>query len=471
MQPAPPSAAPVSEDAPARIVAGVAALTRWSAGLAWGDVPEAIRRRAAMVLADDLAAIVAARAEPELVALQDGLARSAGPAEATVFNARGQRLDRYSAATANGSAADWCELDEGYRRVICHAGLYCVPALLAEAESGHATGRDLLRALVAGYETAARIARAFTFPTLTLHPHGSLAAVGAAAAVAALRGLSAEATAAALSSACTMVAPGPFNHTVEGALVRNVWPGVAAWTGLRAVDWAAAGITGRPESLYDVYVACFGGTPHPEALSDGLGAAYALADGYHKMHACCQYGHSAVEATLALAARADPGGIAAIHVETHEKGLHLDKARPATTLAARFSMQHILAATARFGHAGAEAFHASTLTDPAIARLRDKVTIGAFDPVPEWPNDRPARVTWTLDDGTALTEEVPSARSGPDRPFAPEEIAAKILGIVGGPYPRMPAAIEGLLALDDGLLDAPWRATVAAMTAAVRVPS
>ena len=93
------------------IAEGLASLTRWSSTLRWSDIPPAIQRRAAVVLADDLAAIVAARDEPELIGLHDGMARSSGAAEATVFNARGQRLDRYSAATANGSAADWCELD------------------------------------------------------------------------------------------------------------------------------------------------------------------------------------------------------------------------------------------------------------------------------------------------------------------------------------------------------------------------
>ena len=188
----------MSADAIAR---GLAALTDWSATLEWEAIPEPVRRRAALVLADDLAAIVAARGEPELMAMQDGIAKSSGAAEATVFNARAMRLDRYSAATANGAAADWCELDEGYRRVICHAGIYCLPAILAEAEAEAACVRDLLRALVIGYETAARVARAFTFPNMILHPHGSLAAVGAAAALAALRRLSGEAALGAISSA------------------------------------------------------------------------------------------------------------------------------------------------------------------------------------------------------------------------------------------------------------------------------
>ncbi len=449
------------------IVKGIETITEWSASLAWADIPDPIRKRAAAVLADDLAAIIAARDEPEVIGLHDGLKASSGAAEASVFNARGHRLDRYSAATANGSAADWCELDEGYRRVICHAGLYCVPALLAEGEATGANGEDMLRALVIGYETSARIARTFSYPNLVLHPHGSLAAVGAAATVCALRRLDAKTIAAVISSACTMVVPGPFNHTVEGALVRNVWPGVGAWSGLRAVDWALLGITGRPESLHDVYAEAFGGTPHPEELVEELGKAWALVDGYHKLHACCQYGHSAVEATLALVERAgtveDSDFLSNIHIDTHWKGQHLDNMSPGTTLAAKFSMQHMLATTARFGHAGAEAFHASTLTDPLIAKLRRKVTIGAFEPEPDWPNDRPARVTWTLANGTKVTEEVLSARGGPDRPFEPEEIREKIHGIVAAPYPAMPEILDGLLELSDDVLSGKWSDTVARM--------
>jgi 2-methylcitrate dehydratase PrpD len=146
----------------ARIADGLGGMTQWSSALSWADIPDVIRRRAAVVLA----AIIAARDEPEVIALHDGMARSSGTAEATVFNARGQKLDRHSAATANGSAADWCELDEGYRRALCHAGLYCVPALLAEAAATGAQGAELLRALVIGYETSARVARAFEFATL-----------------------------------------------------------------------------------------------------------------------------------------------------------------------------------------------------------------------------------------------------------------------------------------------------------------
>jgi len=132
----------------ARAVGGLA---DWAAGLSWPDLPDDVRRRAALILLDDFAAMVAAREEPELIALRAGLRRHSGHDEATVFDGGGHRLDRYSAALSNGAAADWCELDGGYRPAVCHAALYCLPALLAEAEAGGATLRDLIVALVAGY--------------------------------------------------------------------------------------------------------------------------------------------------------------------------------------------------------------------------------------------------------------------------------------------------------------------------------
>jgi 2-methylcitrate dehydratase PrpD len=454
--------APQAKD---QIAAGLTALTAWTAALEWEAIPEPVQRRAALVLSDDLGAMVAARDEPELMAMQEGVAKSSGRAEATVFNGRGMRLDRYSAAVANGAASDWCELDEGYRRVICHAGIYCLPALLAEAEAEGASTRDLLRALVIGYETAGRVARAFTFPNLVLHPHGSLAAVGAAAAMAALRRLPAEAALGAISTAATMVVPGPYTHPIKGSLVRNVWPAMGAWAGMRAADWAPIGIIGLPSALHDVYSDAFGAKPNPQELSEGLGGNFAISDGYHKVFACCQYGHAAIEATKKLCLQASPDQIANIHIETHWRALAMDNPDPPTTIGAKFSMQHIAATAAVHGEGGAEAFHASTIAMPEVAALRQKVTLAPFKPEPDWPNDRPARVTWTLDDGTRLTEEVLSARGGPDLPFTPEEIRAKIHGIVAAPYPAMAPVLDAIMALDGAALEWDWAGAVADMTA------
>ena len=430
----------------------------------WTDIPEAVQKRAALVMCDDLGAIVAARGEPEVLALHDGIAGSAGAGEATVFNGRGHHLDRYSAALANGCAGDWAELDEGYRRVICHAGVYCLPALLAEAEAEQHSTQDVLRALVIGYETVARVARVFTFSNLVLHPHGSLAAVGAAAAIASLRRVPQDQAVGAISSAATMVLPGPYTHPIQGSLVRNVWPGVAAQTGLRAVDWSGMGIRGLSSALHDVYADAFGARPDAKQLTEELGAAWAISDGYHKIFACCQYGHATIEATCKLLERVSPTRIESIHLETHKKAWIMDNPDPATTIAAKFSIQHIAATAAIHGGGGAEAFSSGSLRHPEVAALRQKVTTSPYEPLPDWPNDRPTRVTWTLDDGSTVSEEVLSARGGPDLPFTPDEIRTKIRNIVDAPYPAMSAVTNAILDLDQTTLSQSWCETVRTMT-------
>ena len=438
-------------------------LSDWAAAVSWTDIPDTLRQRSALILLDDFAAMVAARGEPELTLLRDGVARSAGAPEATVFDGGNRKLDRYSAALSNGAAADWCELDGGYRPAVCHAALYCLPALMAEAEAIGASLREVLLALVVGYETVARFACAFVFRGLVLHPHGGLATIGAAAAIAKLRGFTAAQSRAAVNTAATLVLPGPFNHAVEGALVRNVWPGLCAANGLRAADWAMIGITGTPDSAHDVFVNILGATPRASELSAGLGQNWALQDGYHKMHACCQYGHSTVEAAQAALAgvgKIAADRIAAIRVEIHDKGQALNNAAPATTLAAKFSIQHIVAATAVFGHAGAEAFHAGTLTEPGMTGLRRKVSIVPFTPQMPPPNDRPARVVLTLADGSTLRGECFSARGGSDRPFTQAEIEAKAEMILGSAYPRAFGLLAAAGQQDAAILNRSWREIV-----------
>ncbi len=460
---------PVLERSDGEAVAdGVTSLCRWAAGVDFAALPDAVWRRAALVATDDLAAVVAARDEPELRPLHDQLLRRAAPPEATVFRGGRPRADRYSAAVANGAAAGWCELDEGYREVPCHGGLCVLPALWAEAEAEGRTVREMLRALAIGYEVVTRFARGFRFPDQRLHPHAALPAIGAAAGVAAIRRLPAETFLDAIAGASTMVAPGPFDHAVKGALVRNVWAGVGAWTGLRAVDWAGFGIGGAACSPHDVFVGGLGAQARPGELAGALGRSWGIADGFHKIYACCQYAHAAVESLEALLARRPDieaaSDIERIVVETHRRALALENRRPATGLAAKFSLPHIVASVSHLRHAGAAAFSAATLDDPAIAALRERVALAPYEPERPWPEDRPARVTWHLRTGERLQAECRSARGGPDRPFAPSQILDKLRGIAAPVYPRMAEICRTLVDLDGALLETPWTEAVALMT-------
>lgn len=450
------------------VAAGLERLAEWASNVSFDDIPSAVSASAALVLFDDIAAMVAAREEPELVRLQDGLMANASATEATVFRGGRPRTDRYSAAVANGAAGDWCELDEGYRITSCHAGVYVLPALLAEAEATALPAQEVIRALVVAYEVTTRFARAFPNTIKSFHPHAMFGAIGAAAVTGLARKLPSNVLQAALSSATTLVTPGPINHAGGGALVRNVWPAVGAWNGMRAVDWAGCGITGLAGSPYDVFVTGLNSECKPTEMTHDLGGVWAITQNFQKLHACCQYLHSTVEAMLDLQEKygdaVQSEKIANITVTTHPRGRRLDGVKPETTLGAKFSLPHAAAAVAVLGHAGAEAFAASKLEDPKIDALRRKVEILPFEPLPGAPNDRPSRIALTLQDGTKVEAECLSARGGPDRPFAREEILKKIDGICEPVYPALGSIARRTILLKADLLFQPWDQIVATMT-------
>src|SRR5512145_332618 len=358
----------------AQAAANTRKLIEWAAEAVRKPLPDAVRRRAAIILSDDIGAMVAGSLELQVAKAREGLLRtSSGNAEATVLAKGAPRADRYAAASANGMAITWCELDEGFRNASCHGGAYTIPALLAEAEAQGRTVDEMLRALAVAYEVTTRFALAFPFPVFNVHPHAAFAPIGAAAATSLVRRHDAKTMLDAVTGAASMSFAGPFDTAVEGPLVRNAWTSAGAWVGLRAADWAEAGIGGGAVTPYDVFVGSFSTRAIPEALVEGLGNVWSVTNGYHKVFACCGYAHSAVEATLDLLGRLRErkvDDIAEILVETAPGGQALTTVEPATVLAAKFSIPHAIAATARLGTAGARAFTFDKLNEEGIAQLR-----------------------------------------------------------------------------------------------------
>lgn len=438
---------------------GLRDMVAWAAGPAAREIPDAARRKAALVLADNLAAIIAAQDEPEVARVQQELvAEGAGAAEAAVFRTGMPRTGRIQAALANGVAGSWCELDEGYRLAPCHAGLYVIPALLAEAEVLGLRVAELIDAVALSYELTARMARCWIFPQMTLHPHPQTAAIGGAMAVAACRRYDADTLLATLTAASTLITVGGISHAVKGALVRNVWAAVGTTNGMRAADWARLGIGGMDDGPFSVFTELLGQRPNPEALTQGLGVEWAVTQGYHKIHACCQSTHSSVEATLQARATLPAGmtvdDIEEIHLATHRPAMS-NKA-PETSLAGKFSYEHVLATALVHGHAGPAAFGAHTLADPRIARLRERVRLTKFEPALPRPHDRPARLRLVLRNGREVQAECLSAQGGPDRPFAADVIPGKIASLTQPLSPRLADDLVALCDLPASLLSRRW---------------
>lgn len=439
---------------------GMRQLAEWAAATPLSALPRETLVRAARVVADDLAAMTGARSEPEVERFQERVLSRAKVAEATVFRGGRRRAERVSAAVANAVAADWLELDEGFRPASCHAGIYVLPALLAEAEASNLAFGEMLRAVVLGYEIVTRVAMTFSQKTVNMQAHGRFAAVGAAAAVALARNADAKLLLGALGTAATLIGPSPRTHLAAGILSRNVWPASGAWSGSMAVEWAECGIAGAPEAFYDVYAGVLGNADNAGALTAGLGERWSILEGYTKIYACCQHLHAAVEAAVAMRSDVLKHGkledIESIRVETHPLAIALVNARPQTTLGAKFSMSHAVAAALVTGTGGAAAFEAGTLADPAIDRLRGKLSVAPFAPDLPPPNDRPSRVIVGMRGGKSVQNECLSAVGGPDRPLPPEIVFEKITALAAPVYPKMRPMLEELSGLPTARMTRGW---------------
>ena len=453
--------------AEAEVAEGIRALLDWAVRVRLEDIPAPVVRKAVVVMADNISAMIAARDEPQVRRVHEQLFTESAREEALVFRGGQRRAGRIQAALANGIAGSWCELDEGYRLAPCHAGLYTLPALLAEAEAHALDLAQLLRSIVLSYEVTARIARCWIFPTLTLHPHPQTAAVGGAAASGLARALDSGTLFDAITAAASLTTAGHFRHAVEGAFVRNAWAAVGSTNGMRCVDWALCGIGGSPSTPYATYTELLGQPPEPEVLTADLGATWAITQGYHKIHGCCQSTHSAVEAMLAARERMSRQDahrdIERIELETHRPGM--SNPAPPTTLAARFSFEHVVAAACVYGEAGPAAFSTEALANPDVSRLRGRVGVRRFEPALPRPHDRPARITLHMNDGGTVTSECLSARGGPDQPFEEEVILSKIDSICRDVYPNFSSKIGELADLGADAMQSRWRAVAAELTA------
>jgi 2-methylcitrate dehydratase PrpD len=446
---------------------GMRRLAEWAAAAETRRPPNDVRRRAAVVLADDIGAMVIASAEPQVKRLQKSAARGGHAGPATVFAPGSARVDKLTAAYANGLAATWCEMDEGFRLAPCHAGAYVLPALLAEAETRGSSVGEVLEAIAIAYEATTRLAQAFPFETISVHPHAAFSPFGAATAVSLIRRHDAQTLLDSMTGAISMAMAGHLSHAVEGALIRNAWAGAGAWLGFRAVEWAEAGMRGLPTAPYDVLTGSFRAGVDPAALTEGLGERWGIQSGYHKVFACCQYAHSAVEASLALrdetGADFAPQRLVEIVVETHPRALALTTVEPDTVLAAKFSLPHAVAAAAFYGTGGQTAFSERSLSEPAVADLRRRVRLVPYADIGAWPNDRPARITWRFGDGGTRAAVCESARGGSDRPIEEAELAEKLRTNTVEAFPSMHVALSSIIDGGADVFSSTWADMVAVM--------
>jgi 2-methylcitrate dehydratase PrpD len=407
-------------------------LARFVAETKLEQVPGEVRRYAKLVVLDTLGVILAGAGRPEVRGLRERLSATAGTG-ATVFAPGWPASDPRTAALLNGIAGRSLELGEGNRYVSYQGVMQILPGVLSVGEWGRSSGRDMLAALILGYDAGARLGTAMTTRPLA-HQNGQAALLGAAAAGARLRGLNAADTSRAMRIAASLVLTPSYNNAVAGATTLNVAGGMSGFALGLAPDLALAGFTAQDDAIEEALSCLVGDGFKPAGLLDELGTRWEITRNWLRLRACCNPIYAALdaleEAIAALGAK--PEEIERIDIATFRFASVMRHPDPPNYFASKYSLPHVAACLVVRGSTGYEAVDDSALEDPAIAALRHRVHISA-DPEMSAavPALKPARVTLTLKDGRQATRACDSPRGDCLNPYDESEIRQKFRQLAG----------------------------------------
>ena len=352
------------------------------------------------------------------------------------------------AAFISGTLAHGLDFDDTHLPSILHPSAMIVPTALTVAQSVGASPRELLAAMVTGYEICARIGNAAYDPALRnsvffdkgLHGASIIGAIAAAAVAGKLYGGSAPEIGHAMGIAASMAA-GLLEANRTGGTVKQLHGGWACQSAVWAARLAAAGYTAPPtvlEGRFGFFHALCDDRYDPHAVTQGLGQTWETTRIFFKPYPANHFTHAGIDGALAIRRKYGPfapDDIARIELGVAEPTLRTiaepreAKIHPESGYAARFSGPFTVA-TALIGGGGLGVY-LDDFTD-ALSRDRERLDLAAkvvcrADPTCDavFPFHFPAVLTVTLKGGRVLEERVMVNRGSPDWPLSPSEVERK----------------------------------------------
>ena len=404
-------------------------LARFACETRYGDLPPAALARCKTVLADCIAVVAAGMQSREMQSLVTSYVRAKHSAQSALIGARCS-VTAIDAGFLNGIAATWHDFDEGNTAAHGHPGTYVMPAALAVAQELGASGKDLLLAAVLGYEVCARVGAA-TRMRVSVHPHGTYGVIGAAVAIARLKGFDATRMRTVINIAAAMAMATNRQAMLDEATMRNVYTGHTALAGHIAVQLTEAGFTGQRDGLGFTFGTVIADGFDPEHAIRGLGTDWLITRGYFKLHPAGRYAHAAIDA-LENALEQAPGGwvtlpeIERIDVKAFKLASLLSGTRITTSFGAKFSIPFALATILYHRRSALECFDDEAVANPRIQDLARRVAV-TEDPryTGLYPQEHRCDVTVILRSGATLTGHCTIMKGDPANPHRPEEVRQK----------------------------------------------
>lgn len=374
------------------------------------------------------------------------------------------RGDYHAAAAHNAACGHLMDLDDLHNSSIAHLGTVTIPAAIALGQRYRRSGKDVLAAIVAGYEAGARIGEAINPSSYWFwHTTGVVGGFSAAAAASLLLRLTPEQTLNALGNAGTQAA-GLWEFMANGSMSKSLHTANATLCGLRAAELASLGFTGAHTILEGErgLIKAIAPDGKPGAITCGLGQEpYKILTNSFKPYACCRHTHSSNDCARWLKQHyhIDPRQIERIIDRTYRLAIDLaDKPHPTTPYSYKFSIQYCIAAMLLYDELTEDTFSQAKTGDSAVQALMRKVEVREDPALQSAFADDPTRWSHILEihmaDGQVYTHQVDFPPGDFMNPFHWKDADAKFSRITAGILPdataeRLKDRIRALETLPD----------------------
>ncbi len=408
-----------------------AAFCRFLSETGFRELPSSVIAHAGHVLLDTLGVMVAGSAAPELNQLASRLPVSSSRDEGVTCPGRSGNYEPLAAALLNGVAGSSLEFEEGNSRAMGHPAIQLIPALIADAEDGGLSGKDLLRGLILGYETASRVSRASSMRK-GLHPTGTWGVVGSAIGVGCARRKTAEALEQIGNIAASYAFSPYVKNSFAGRNVASTFAGLLNQAALLANLFFETGFRADEGCLEMTFSQFLSERFDPQVLLTGLGEEYAISENYFKPYPSCRFTHPALDALEELLGerKISPAEIERISVTAFKAAVHTASKPPANLESMRFSVPYLIAARLCRGSINLGTLDHAIVRDPQVVDLAGRVQMESSEEYERMrPARNPAKVTLHLKDGQEMTHEVLNCLGDPLKPMSREALVSKFLAL------------------------------------------
>ena len=420
-------------------------LADFTAALTYADLRADTVRKTKQTILDWLGVCIRG-SEEEPVALLRNVLLTEQEKGVSVFAEPFREANVLNAAFCNGAASHTLDFDDLHNASIIHLATVVIPPVFAIGEKERKSGKEIITAVVAGYEVGARTGEAIIPESYHFwHTTGTAGTIGAGAAAASILGLDAKKTLMCLGTVGTQAA-GLWEFVKEGAMSKPLHTGKGSYAAVLSAYLCREGFTGASQILEGPKGFCLAMTPKAhlgklteglpemqEALANHTGLPHCkLDENSYKPYSCCKHSHAAIYAMGCLAGK---NRFAFQDVEAVDLLVNritdslINNPEPQTAYGCKFSIQYCVAAMLKYGRVGIEEFSPAAMQDPDVREMMQRIHVKSDTVMQKIYEEDTAKLASNLvvylKDGRIYSMQVDYPKGDPQNPMTWEETAAK----------------------------------------------